>query len=171
LQLKEAIAAAFISLVQHEEESYRVKAQDLVFQVIQVFVSNTYGSQETLKLTSEEGSCKDAYESGSTEKMPETEYVTEILGNNFCACSLFRFYSSFLHYNFGMSFLFIFHINTEDDSVQRKRRRTGPTSSSHHTSHGNTGDTAMGSNVKVVFLFMINRCLLLFCPSQILFLL
>jgi hypothetical protein len=106
LQLKEAIAAAFINLVQHEEESYRVKAQDLVLQVILVFVSNTYGSQETLKLTSEEGSCKDAYESGSTEKMPETEYVTEILGNNFCACSLFRFYSSFLHYNFGMSFFY-----------------------------------------------------------------
>jgi hypothetical protein len=56
------------------EELICNKVQDLVLQVIQAFVSNSLGSQDTLKLTtSGEGSSKTDNVSLSTEKLVESE--------------------------------------------------------------------------------------------------
>jgi hypothetical protein len=61
------------------EELICNKVQDLVLQVIQAFVSNSLGSQDTLKLTtSGEGSSKTDNVSLSTEKLVESEdHVSE----------------------------------------------------------------------------------------------
>jgi hypothetical protein len=73
-QLKESISEAFESIMKDEELVVWIKAKDRVLQVIQAFVSNCIESQDTLKLTSsEEGSCKPADQSGSTEKLPSED--------------------------------------------------------------------------------------------------
>jgi hypothetical protein len=74
LQLKEVIATAFVTSMKGYEELICSKVQDLVLQVIQAFVSNSLGSQDTLKLTSSgEGSSKPDNVSLSTEKLVESE--------------------------------------------------------------------------------------------------
>jgi hypothetical protein len=125
-QLKETISAAFISLMQDEEERFCMKARDLVLQVVQAFVSNSSCSQETLKLTSEEGSCKHGYQSGSTEKMPVTEDVTEIVGNNFCASFLYYSMLTILVCIIVFECIFgIFLLNRRFSSNEKETHRTG----------------------------------------------
>jgi len=57
-----------------EEKKVCMKAKDLVLQVVQAFLSNQIGSQDTIKLSSSgEPSIKSACNSGSTEIMPNEE--------------------------------------------------------------------------------------------------
>jgi hypothetical protein len=79
-----------------------------------------------LKLTSEEGSCKDVYQSGSTEKMPGIEDVTEIVGNNFCASFLYYSLLTILVCIIVSECIFgFFLLNTRFSSNKKETHRTG----------------------------------------------
>jgi hypothetical protein len=130
-QLKERILEAFESIMKDEEQVVWIKAKDLVLQVIQAFVSNCIESQDTLKLTSsEEGSCKPADQSGSTEKLssedvPDGKFAYPLF------CHIFYFFVWCV-----FSFISLVHVHVDDDdSVRNKRRCTTLLGNSQKTGH------------------------------------